>query len=625
MGWNSKLALKSTQRKMMMLGCRIDGTNTGVAEVTTIGAIADTGVKEVSTITTIADTGAFEVSTITTVADAGAFEVATITAVADVAGSLNSTYFTFSLLDTAGVATNFYVWLNVNAAGVDPAVGGATGIEVAVATGATDATVAGAIRTALGLVAGVTARAAITGATNQVIITALFVGNPTSAADGGAATGFTIVPTNGVASNLNSTYFTFSLLNTSGSATNFYVWFNVNSQGVDPAVGGATAIPVAIAAGASDSTIGTALRAALNGVAGVTARAVISGATNQAIITASFVGNPTSVADGAAPTGFTLTPTNGVASNLNSTYFTFSLLNTSGSATNFYAWFNVNGQGVDPAVAATTAVPVAIAAGATDSAIGTALRAALNAVAGVTARAVISGATNQAIITASFVGNPTNIADGAAATGFTLATTTAGVASNLNSKYFVFNTALNAISYYVWLNVNGQGVDPAVANKTGIAVAVSASAANTAVGLALRTAIAAAASTVTISGSNQNCIITNNSDGATTDAVDTGSTGFSITVNTQGVTQSMDVTEGDPDITLTDGSALGEYTLTFVRSFKRAPAISVGVLTADRLYYVSSVSTTGCTIKFYDATDGTTAKDADFHIIAMGDAETDAR
>lgn len=76
-------------------------------------------------------------------------EVTSVVCVADVAGSLNSKYF---LLNTT--TTGYYVWLNVGGLGIDPAVVGRTGVEVAVATDATAAQVALAVQTAVDLLAG---------------------------------------------------------------------------------------------------------------------------------------------------------------------------------------------------------------------------------------------------------------------------------------------------------------------------------------------------------------------------------------------------------------------------------------------------------------------------------------
>lgn len=51
---------------------------------------------------------------------------------------------------------------------------------------------------------------------------------------------------------------------------------------------------------------------------------------------------------------------------------------------------------------------------------------------------------------------------------------TPGVDSvTLNSKYFYINSAQNANQYYVWYNVDGLGVNPLIAGKTGIMVSIS--------------------------------------------------------------------------------------------------------------------------------------------------------
>lgn len=43
---------------------------------------------------------------------------------------------------------------------------------------------------------------------------------------------------------------------------------------------------------------------------------------------------------------------------------------------------------------------------------------------------------------------------------------------SLNNKSFFINSASNLTEYYVWYNVAGQGIDPNIANKTGIMVAI---------------------------------------------------------------------------------------------------------------------------------------------------------
>lgn len=114
-------------------------------------------------------------------------EVQDITLVADTAGSLNSTFFTFN---TTGDTVGYYVWYNINSAGVDPAPSGRTGIAVTGATGATANTLATATRAAI-TAAISTSVIVVTGATSHVILTNVPYGATTAAADGTAATGFT--------------------------------------------------------------------------------------------------------------------------------------------------------------------------------------------------------------------------------------------------------------------------------------------------------------------------------------------------------------------------------------------------------------------------------------------------
>lgn len=112
-------------------------------------------------------------------------QVQNIQTVADVAGSLNNTYF---LLYSAQDKTEYYVWFNVAGGGTDPAVPNKTGVEVAIASGATDDAVATAMRSAIGGLADF----GTGGATNNVTITNAASGQTTDASDSAAApTGFT--------------------------------------------------------------------------------------------------------------------------------------------------------------------------------------------------------------------------------------------------------------------------------------------------------------------------------------------------------------------------------------------------------------------------------------------------
>lgn len=113
-------------------------------------------------------------------------EVQDITLVADSAGSLNSTWFKFY---TAGDAYGYYVWYNINSAGVDPAPSGLTGIEVAGATNATANTLATATRAAIAAAVS-SSLVSISGGTSHVIITNVQAGECTAASNGTASPGF---------------------------------------------------------------------------------------------------------------------------------------------------------------------------------------------------------------------------------------------------------------------------------------------------------------------------------------------------------------------------------------------------------------------------------------------------
>ncbi len=109
----------------------------------------------------------------------------TVSTVADSSGSLNSTYFTFY---DAGDVHGWYVWFNINSAGVDPAVAGLTAVPVAGATDVTANTLATAARAAI--VTATAGYVVVTGATDEIILTNVGRGACTAAADGEDATGF---------------------------------------------------------------------------------------------------------------------------------------------------------------------------------------------------------------------------------------------------------------------------------------------------------------------------------------------------------------------------------------------------------------------------------------------------
>jgi len=117
----------------------------------------------------------------------GLAEVSSVTCVADDTSSLNDKYF---YLNAANNATKYYVWMNVGAAGTDPAISGRTGVEVTFAEDATASTVATAVASAVDAIADF--GAAASGAV--VTITNAAVGGADDVADSATATatGFTL-------------------------------------------------------------------------------------------------------------------------------------------------------------------------------------------------------------------------------------------------------------------------------------------------------------------------------------------------------------------------------------------------------------------------------------------------
>ncbi len=239
----------------------------------------------------------------------------------------------------------------------------------------------------------------------------------------------TITAITDVAGSLNSKYYLLSSVNLVTKAQkNFYLWLD-NGSGVDPAVAGRTGIQVSYSNDDTGSTIATAMRAALNGL---TNDFVATGASAAVITTDVAFGPVTAAVDGAAPTGFTFGAiTAGLASNLNNKYF---LLNAANGTPLYYVWMNVDTIGTDPLIAGRTALPIAFASGSSAATVGTALAAAIDALA-----AFVATGTTTVTITNAASGPFVPITDGVAPTGFTFAITAGGTGT--------ITVAMNALGF----------------------------------------------------------------------------------------------------------------------------------------------------------------------------------
>lgn len=177
-----------------------------------------------------------------------------------------------------------------------------------------------------------------------------------------------------------------------------------------------------------------------------------------------------------------------VAGSLNNTYFTISSVNlVSKAQKNFYVWYD-NGTGVDPAIAGKTGVHITYSDNDTADTIALATRTAM---ALLTNDFTITGATNQIVITNKAAGPVPGAVDSAVPTGFTFGSVAPGIASNLINKYFFLSAGNNGVNYYVWMNPDSIGTDPAPAGKTPIPVVYSSGASAGTIGTAMAAAIAA--------------------------------------------------------------------------------------------------------------------------------------
>lgn len=112
-----------------------------------------------------------------------------------------------------------------------------------------------------------------------------------------------ISPVADVLSSLNNTYFDLNGFDPNLNELPFYVWFNVNAAGTDPAIAGKTGIEIEIAENASVSVILAALKAALDALSPVSFVSSIK--LNSLEVQNKFIGKVTLEVDsGASGFGF---------------------------------------------------------------------------------------------------------------------------------------------------------------------------------------------------------------------------------------------------------------------------------------------------------------------------------
>lgn len=210
-------------------------------------------------------------------------------------------------------------------------------------------------------------------------------------------------------------------------------------------------------------------------------------------------------------------------------------------------WLDIDANGTAPTgavyVAATNKIKVPIVTGGTAAQNATLAKVAIGTtIPNVT---IVDNLAGKLTITQNKIGlavdsAPHNTGDTGVGS-ITVSVATQGAASNLQNTYFTINSADDLIEYYVWMNVGAEGVDPAIAGKTGVEIAIAAGAADTASATAIQLALhALSAFNATVLGAT--ATVTNAAYGVTTDAADgTAATGFTIAVTTQGDSMAKDI------------------------------------------------------------------------------------
>lgn len=236
----------------------------------------------------------FEQSKVTVSADAGAYEVATLTADTG-ANSVQADFFVIT--NVAG--TTYGVWLDIDANGTAPdgAIYVATDnkIEVDITSSDTAAQVGTKIYTAIN--GNVTNVSFVDNLDGTITITQTKIGVVADLAvydetEGGSSSLTAATNTSGVASSLQNKYFQVR----DGDGNNFFPWFNVGSEGSEPA-GSGTAIAVAISAGATAASVASALASAIDANGSFQSEVLVSSGSVISIAPTDTAANVTDIVD----------------------------------------------------------------------------------------------------------------------------------------------------------------------------------------------------------------------------------------------------------------------------------------------------------------------------------------
>jgi len=168
------------------------------------------------------------------------------------------------------------------------------------------------------------------------------------------------------------------------TTTGYYVWYTKDGVGVDPAVGGRTAVAVAILSTDNADSVATKTKTALDAIGG--APFITTRTNNGLVITNAANGSVTDTANvdmGTCPISISVT-TQGTASAAETTSIVcpaaslltageYFLLNSANDARQYYVWIDKDSTGADPMVADFIGIKWSISTGNTATQVATAL------------------------------------------------------------------------------------------------------------------------------------------------------------------------------------------------------------------------------------------------------------
>jgi flagellin-like hook-associated protein FlgL len=176
----------------------------------------------------------------------------------------------------------------------------------------------------------------------------------------------------------------------SSDTTDYYVWFDVSGSAVDPSIGLRTGIEVTLSDPDTSGGIASKVQAALDAIGGFSASVLGDTVT----VTNTVTGNVTDAADGVTSGAFSAVVTTqgasgggGGADISTGEYFTFGSPTTS-----YYAWFDIDDTGSDPAPGG-TGIEIDITAS------DTAIQAATKAAAAIDALGDFSASSTNEVVT----------------------------------------------------------------------------------------------------------------------------------------------------------------------------------------------------------------------------------